>query len=242
MRKLRPSLLLAAAALLGTGIAPTSASTQLAPPFGSTSVAPYCGLGATGASPQECAVQGSASAGTGGVAAATTLVSPQNGLAPWSADASTAAFVEPPTYHLAAPVPRLDFTITIHLSQASITLRNPAVPMGVPYADYLLGSLVDPALNHWVQVDVLSTAHHAQCSSCAGGTDIGVLHTLTPGTLSASGQDYVLQMSMTNANGPLIPPGAITIQAGVSAEVTQYSSPGDDVASIQAVVTSITVN
>ncbi len=240
MRKLRPSLLLAAAAFLASGIATTSASSQLAPPFASTAFDRTCGLAASGA--PGCSVTGSASAGSGDVAAATALVSPQSGMAPWSADASSVAFVEPATYHLSAPVPRLDFTITIHVDQASITLRNPTTPTGSPTADYLLGALVDPALNHWVQVDVLTTAHHAQCSSCAGGTDVGVLHTLVPATLSTSGQDYVLQMSMTNASAPTIPAGDVTIQAGVSAEVTQYSAPGDDVASIQAVVTSIVVS
>jgi hypothetical protein len=242
MRLLRRSLVLVPLALLTAGVSPTSASQQLAPPFSSTAISRYCGLDATGASSANCNVSGSASASTGAVSAGTTLISPQGGMAPWSADATSGAFVLAPVYHLSSAVPRLDFTVTIHVNQASVTLRNLPIASESPLIAGLLSRLVDPNMNHWVEVDAFAAAKHAQCSGCVGGTDAIVLKSLVPTSVTASGQDYVLQMSMTNPNGQAVPAGDVTVQAGVGTTVWQGNGPGSDTASVEAVVTGISLS
>jgi hypothetical protein len=239
MHPLGRCLLLVPMAALLNGTATVSASNPLALPYGSTAFQRSCGYDAMVAG-DGCILAGSASAASGSVAATTRLVSPGEGVAPWTATAQNGSFIVAP-YHLAVPSPRLDFTVTIHVSTASLTLRTLPWSTGSPYVDFLFGELLYPNINHWVSVDVSASALHAQCSTCSAGTAETVLHALVPTTMSASGLDYVLHMSMSNANGGPIPPGDITVRAGGDTASWQGDGPGDDAADIQAVVTSITL-
>jgi hypothetical protein len=215
------------------------ASTPL--PFTSTYTKSWCGNAAAAADSDHCKVTPTVSTSTGAVGATTRLMSPQGGLAAWAAvgqgDTEVIA-----THHLASPVPKLNFTVNIHVNQASITLKD------LPNLGGLAGSyesnLVHPWLNHFAGVDVIAGAVERNCSSayCSSGGGERVVWAAEPGTVTASGKDYTLHVALANPSGGNLPVGDVTVLAGVDASSVQGNSAGNDLVSVDAVVTGISVD
>jgi hypothetical protein len=203
-------------------------------PFESTWTEGVCSVAARTADSTNCSVVGRASAVTGAVSAQTHLVSPAGGTAAWSADAMSTGQVAA-RYHLAQPVRDLDFAVTVRVNQARVALGAGASGRAAYY--------VDPTLIRHAQVDVSAFALHSACSDCGSGDDFTVLSTWTPGTtLTTSGEDVVLHVTMSMKGGKDLPPGDVTVRAGVNAPVAQSNAWGDDSASIDAVVTKIVLS
>lgn len=203
-------------------------------PFESTSTEEFCGLGARVADSTNCGVVGTASAASGAVSAQTRLISPAGGTAAWTAEAVSDGRVIA-RYHLAEPVRQLDFIVSIHVHRASVTL-SPGAPGPAGY--YL-----DPNAGRRAHVDAGAHALHSACSDCGGGTNVIVLSTWKPGTtVSTSAEDVVFHLKVSRKGGNDLPPGDVTVRAGVGAPVWQTNAWGDDSASVDAVVTKIALS
>lgn len=190
-----------------------------------------CGFAAAAADPSGCTVQKSADPATGAVSGATRLVSPEGGTAPWSAQASSTGMVAA-NYQLDRTVRRLEFAISLRIDRAHVTV-GPGVPG-------MAGWVVNQFdLGRAAHVTALASALHSSCADCVGGISNIVLRAWKPGTtLTTSGENVVLDMTMV---GPPegIPPGLVTVRAGVAASVWQSNSWGDDSAGVMATVTKI---
>jgi hypothetical protein len=203
-------------------------------PFESTHTEGFCGNAARTADSNSCNVVGNASFATGDVSAKTHLVSPAGGTLPWSALASSDGGVVA-NYHLTQPVRELDFVIEVRVNRADVTLGS-----GLPG---WVGYNLEPILGRQGQAGAGAAAFHSACSDCGGGTSIIVLPNMRPGTTATtSGQDVSFGLRVLRAEGKLMPPGDVTIRAGVNASVFQSSSWGNDSVSIDAVVTRIALS
>lgn len=245
MRKTCRLSLLAGVASLCVGAAPAQAGTEL--PFTSTSTQKECWMGVTTAPPDQCEVTATPSAETGQVAATTRLVSPAGGQAPWSADSLGSAAVVA-TYQLPEPVPRLDFTVRMHINEASVTLRNlpdevdrfGRAKAGDLYWGMANRLVVAPV--HAAHVTVGAVATAAKCAQGCGATNVWVVGQGEPGTATVSGKDYVLRFPMMAPPGKLIPAGDVAVKAAVNVSARQGSSMGNDSVSVDGVVQEISVD
>lgn len=205
-------------------------------PAGSTWTDASCGGAAAAAGPDQCDVRPMASAGSGAVSITNRLVSPVGGTAAWNARSSGTSDVVA-TYHLAEPVPELAFTITIHVNEARVALGVGAPTPGAQYYDY--------QLNRSARVYAGAMALHSACpgSECGGGTSLIVVSSSKPGTtVTTSGKDVVVSLKVSRQDGEALPPGDLTVRAGVGTSVSQLNGWGDDSASVDAVVEKISVS
>jgi hypothetical protein len=70
-----------------------------------------------------------------------------------------------------------------------------------------------------------------------------VLAEWRPGaTVTISGQNIVFSVHASKADGKLMPPGDVTIRAGVNATVWQINGWGNDSGSVDGVVTRIALS
>ena len=223
------------ALVLATAALPVrAADSGPALPLESTWTEEFCGLAARAANATDCNVVGRAARATGAVSAATRLVSPGGGTAAWSAEALSSGLVVA-NLRLTQPVRELDFVVEVRVNRASAALGA-----GAPGR---AGSYLDSNLGRRAHVDVGAYALHSACSDCGGGTNIIVLSTFQPGTtVTTSGKDVVFHLKVTRQGGRDLPPGVVTVRAGVNAPVWQTNAWGDDSASVDAVVRKIALS
>jgi hypothetical protein len=222
-------------------------------PFTSTFGERICGQAAALVGTDQCEVTTTASAASGRLAATTRLISPSGGRSPWAANSMGSSSVTA-VYHVPAPVPRLDFTARIHIDRASVTLTNLGWAsddlvkgrLGQMYWELAQGAI---APSHSVAISVSASAcvgatptpTAAQCEQGGGAADVGGLTQRVPGTASLSDDDYVVQFAMNPVPGKLIPAGDVTVKASVHVHAWQGSSMGNDSATVEGVVRSISV-
>lgn len=233
MTRLRVVGSMVAAMVAGVVTMPAQA-TEPGLPFASTAAAESCEMAARHVDSTSCTVRATASAANGAVSAHTRLVSPAAGTAPWVAQANTSGQVTA-DYNLATNVRELHFRVTVRINHARVSI-TPGVPStaGWYVNQYDLGRAA--------QVNVGAHALHASCSDCAGGTSLIVLSAWKPGTTeTTSDRDVVIHVKMTRNGGADIPPGLVTVRAGVAAPVWQPNTWGDESAGVDAVVRKITL-
>jgi hypothetical protein len=245
-----PLSVLVALAALFVGPPAAYAGKQLQ--YSSLQTEQRCGgaAGSAGASDgSACEVAPRGSAREGRVGTDLLLVSPMDGQLPWNAAANGYSSVVAKHY-LDSPVPQLDLTVRIHVEQAETVVER-------SLAGDLLGfdaSILVPqsVSGHEAASYVSAGAEAAGCMpNCVTGSTISVLSERASGTKTAEGEDYVIDLALTNNNcGGLnrsptcgqVPAGEVTVTAGAGVRANQPNTWGIERASIDAVVTSISVD
>lgn len=204
-------------------------------PFVSTESEESCRYAAAPTGPDQCDPTTRASAATGVVSAQTHLVSPAEGTAAWKAQSSARSYIVA-THRLREPVPELNFEINVRVNRARIALSDSGLH---PWAAFVL----DEQLGRHGHIYVTARGSHSDCSAyCGGGTGLLVASNWDPGTTETiSGEDIVVPLRVSRADGQDLPPGQVNVYAGVSTSVWQSHSWGDDLASVDAVVQQVAV-
>jgi hypothetical protein len=182
------------------------------------------------------------------MAAELTLVSPLSGTAAWSAGAHGTGGVVA-TYRLTHPAKQLDLKVAIHVNHATTSLGDGLVDHWA--STWATNALPPSITGHSVSIDVGAHATEAQCSpNCVVGAAAGVISQWTPGTVTSTDKDYVLELTLRNdctgwmAPGTPcgeLPVGDVTVTPNVAVYAGQPNSWGSMHAIADATVTAITV-
>lgn len=241
------------AALLTTASTPASDGTELE--FSSIQGDTRCARAAEFADTSDsgttgvCDVDRSGSVDSGRVEVDTTLTSPMGGVVAWDGYGSGYSKVAA-TFHLNRPVPRLDFTVRVHVNEATATVDHATGTrrwLGFEPAN------ANPASGRYADVTVSAGARGpAECLPYCGtgGAWIVVSQWGFPGTDAVADQDYVIKLTLRNSCGGLtsspncgqIPAGDVIVSAGVGASAGQPDTWGTGQAAVEAVVTSISLD
>lgn len=238
MSRLRVVALLGLSGLLIAGT--SSGSDQREVPVDSIFTNEVCLYAARAAGSDHCDVTANASASSRAVSADNHLVSPYYGRAAWKAQSGSTSQVVA-THELTEPVEELEFVVKMRVNRASARLSGDYGDSSLAnYVESLKAALVDQHLGRSAAVRATAMALHAECSDCGGGNVGSILHTDQPGTtVKTSGEEIVLPLTVSRAGGEDLPPGEITVRAGVHTSIWQGNSWGNDAASVDAVVKGI---
>ena len=220
--------------------------------FSSLQTEKRCGgaAGSAGASDgSACDVEPRGSAREGRVGTDLLLVSPGDGQLPWNAAANGYSHVVAKHY-LDTPVPQLDLTMRIHVERAETFVDR---DIAGDFLGFDPSILVPHSISgHEAATYVSAGAEAAGCMpNCVTGSTISVLSERASGTRTAEGEDYIIDLTLTNNNcGGLnpsptcgqVPAGEVTVTAGAGVRANQPNTWGTERASIDAVVTSISVD
>lgn len=199
--------------------------------------------------PEDCHITATVSR-DGSVSAEAHLTSPANGYAPWDALMYSSGDVVT-RHYVAQPVKELRFIATVLVKRASATI-GPELTQG---RTGWYTSIVNKRASF---VSVGAAALHASTNECGGGTGASnVVYNFMPDSTESHYTSHADPFNPKPIHFPLyfdivvrvgcsggknIPPGDLVIRAGAGAHVHYLASRGTASASVDAVVTGVTVS